>query len=231
MIYFLSSASDHNDNLEQFTRKAKARAKSNYLRLLLSSTMSSNISVWTTASPVASQWEMKERIDGHRWWEEIIRKQIHAFSFSGEERPSHTHYMDKSFNHTIPPKTPDVCSYPGVTGLKMRPATVADRVPSPSPVPKVLLSGSPLVPLNSVSSRWLKTILKFPTENEPLFLLLFCIGIIGLQFAREEACSLKRRRRAKKMGFLCCSNNIRLISSRSFAVKSHTQRDIISQES
>lgn len=60
MIYFLSSASDHNDNLEQFTRKAKARAKSNYLRLLLSSTMSSNISVWTTASPVASQWEEGE---------------------------------------------------------------------------------------------------------------------------------------------------------------------------
>jgi len=41
MLFFLSSASDHHDNLEEFTKKAKARAKANYLRMLLSTTTSS----------------------------------------------------------------------------------------------------------------------------------------------------------------------------------------------
>lgn len=41
MLFFLSSASDHHDNLEEFTKKAKARAKANYLKMLLSTTTSS----------------------------------------------------------------------------------------------------------------------------------------------------------------------------------------------
>ena len=49
MIYFLSSSNDHNDNLDTFTRKAKARAKSNYLRMLLSTTASSSLNVSTLA--------------------------------------------------------------------------------------------------------------------------------------------------------------------------------------
>lgn len=54
MIYFLSSSNDHNDNLESFTRKAKARAKSNYLRMLLTTTASPSINVsalWPSLSP------------------------------------------------------------------------------------------------------------------------------------------------------------------------------------
>ena len=38
MLFFLSNASDHHENLDDFTKKAKARAKSNYMKMLLSTT-------------------------------------------------------------------------------------------------------------------------------------------------------------------------------------------------
>lgn len=34
MLFFLTSSSDHDENLEEFTKRAKAKAKSNYLKLL-----------------------------------------------------------------------------------------------------------------------------------------------------------------------------------------------------
>lgn len=42
MIFFLSSSSDYHDNLEEFTKKAKARAKSNYLKQLASTNLTNN---------------------------------------------------------------------------------------------------------------------------------------------------------------------------------------------
>lgn len=163
-------------------------------------------------------------IDGRRSWEEIEEEKDTCFQRFGWRTTFPYTWTSPSIIPFL--QKPDVCSYPGVTVLSMRISDCSRSCSqSQSQCQKLLLSGSPLIPLLNSScplfdSKWFSS---FPLKTIPLFLLLFCIGIIGLQFARKPV--VWKGRRAKKMGFHCCSNNIRLISSRSFVVRSHTQRD------